>query len=188
MAAQLARSRPVRRTSRAPASEPSPRQSRRPGQRLSDGSLVVRGAVPEQARFPVPLSIRTCGLPAYGLPMGFLTWLRCPRIADSASEPVEPVPVEPVFGPHARVILSNPAAPRFSRTGATPCEPGPAFRTQHVVMVGEPTPGHGNDAQLSTSEMVMSPPPLSTVIWSPDDALCGTVTRSSPRSVVVLTR
>src|SRR5262249_59525467 len=32
--------------------------------------------------FPIPLSIRTCGSPAYGLPMIFCAWLRCPWIAD----------------------------------------------------------------------------------------------------------
>ena len=32
--------------------------------------------MPRAARFPIPLSIRTCGFPAYGLPMMFLTWLR----------------------------------------------------------------------------------------------------------------
>ena len=62
-------------------------------------SLVVRGAVPRAARFPIPLSIRTCGFPAYGLPMIFCAWLRCLRIADGAAEPVQAVPVEPFLGP-----------------------------------------------------------------------------------------
>ena len=52
-----------------------------------------RGAVPVQARFPILLSLRACGLPARGLPMIFLAWLRCPWITDRAAEPVEPVPL-----------------------------------------------------------------------------------------------
>jgi len=48
--------------------------------------LVVRGAVPVKARFPIPLSIRACGFPAHGLPMIFLASLRGPWIADCAHE------------------------------------------------------------------------------------------------------
>ncbi|HEX3782709.1 MAG TPA: hypothetical protein VHX38_23835, partial [Pseudonocardiaceae bacterium] len=51
--------------------------------RLLAHPLVVRGAVSRRTRFPIPLSIRTCGFPAYGLPMIFSTWLRHPRITDS---------------------------------------------------------------------------------------------------------
>ena len=36
-----------------------------------DMSLVVRGAVPFPARFPIPLSICTCGSPAYSSPTVF---------------------------------------------------------------------------------------------------------------------
>jgi hypothetical protein len=62
--------------------------------------LVVRGAgAAGRSGFPIPLSIRTCGFPAYGLPMIFCAWLRCPRIADGAAEPVQAVPVEPFFCP-----------------------------------------------------------------------------------------
>src|SRR5258708_3547267 len=83
-------------------------------------SLVVRGAVPEQARFPIPLSIRTCGFPAYGLPMIFLAWLRCLRIADRASEPVEPVPVEPVFCPRLGLTGVQVPTPFPDHQGAEP--------------------------------------------------------------------
>ena len=63
-------------------------------------ALVVRGAVPaKRARFPVPLSNRTCGFPAYGLPMVFLAWLRSPRIADGASQAIQAVPLKPVPRP-----------------------------------------------------------------------------------------
>jgi hypothetical protein len=55
--------------------------------------------VPVPARPPIPLSIRTCGFPAYGLAMIFLTWLRCLRVADGAAEPVRAVLVEPLFRP-----------------------------------------------------------------------------------------
>src|SRR5487761_435432 len=73
--------------------------------------LVVRGAVPVTARFPIPLSIRTCGFPAYGLPVIFLTWLRCLRIADGAGELVQALPVQPFLGPLVRLPGSQvPAA------------------------------------------------------------------------------
>src|ERR1700728_835646 len=58
-----------------------------------------RGA--RAARFPIPLSIRTCGFPAYGLPMIFLTWLRCLRVADGAGELVQAEPVQPFLCPLA---------------------------------------------------------------------------------------
>src|SRR5258708_9551828 len=92
-------------------------------------SLVVRGAVPEQARFPIPLSIRTCGFPAYGLPMIFLTWLRCLRIADRAAEPVEPVPVEPVLCPGLRLSGSQVPTPFLDHQATEP---------SHHVVVGLP--------------------------------------------------
>src|ERR1051326_2450603 len=61
--------------------------------------LVVRGEVPRAARFPIPLSIRTCGFPAYGLPMIFCAWLRCLRIADGTAEPVQALSLEPLACP-----------------------------------------------------------------------------------------
>jgi len=51
--------------------------------------------VPLPVRFPIPLSIRTCGFPAYGLPMILLTWLRSFRIADGAHELVQALVMEP---------------------------------------------------------------------------------------------
>src|SRR5258708_8545839 len=64
------------------------------------GALVVRGAgAVGWPGFPIPLSIRTCGFPAYGLPMIFLTWLRCLRIADRARELVQAQPVQPLLRP-----------------------------------------------------------------------------------------
>src|SRR5580700_8647825 len=74
-------------------------------------SLVVRGAVPEQARFPIPLSIRTCGFPAYGLPMIFLAWLRCLGIADGARELVQAQPVKPLLSPLGRLPGTQVPAP-----------------------------------------------------------------------------
>src|ERR1700752_3087589 len=63
-------------------------------------SLVVRGAgAAGRSGFPIPLSIRTCGFPAYGLPMIFLAWLSFLRVADGAPEPVQAVPVEPLLSP-----------------------------------------------------------------------------------------
>src|SRR6266516_1720221 len=56
-----------------------------------------RGAL--WARFTIPLSIRTCGFPAYGLPMIFLAWLRCLRIADGTAEPVQALSLEPLACP-----------------------------------------------------------------------------------------
>ena len=43
---------------------------------ISSG-IGSQGRVPVQARFPILLSLRACGLPAHGLPMIFLVWLRC---------------------------------------------------------------------------------------------------------------
>jgi hypothetical protein len=44
-------------------------------------ALVVRGAgAASRSCFPIPLSIRTCGFPAYGLSTVFLTWLRRLRV------------------------------------------------------------------------------------------------------------
>jgi len=57
--------------------------------------LVVRGAVLLRARFPIPLSIRTCGFPAYGLPTVFWTWLRCLRVSDGSVQMVQALVVEP---------------------------------------------------------------------------------------------
>ena len=63
-------------------------------------SLVVRGAgTASRSCFPIPLSIRTCGFPAYGLPMIFCAWLRCLWVMDRAAELVQVVPVEPVLRP-----------------------------------------------------------------------------------------
>jgi hypothetical protein len=58
-------------------------------------SLVVRGAVPLSARFPIPLSIRACGFPAHGFPMNFWTWLHSFRVADGAHGRVQALVVEP---------------------------------------------------------------------------------------------
>jgi hypothetical protein len=68
----------------------------------SSQPLVVRVAVPLLARFPIPLSIRTCRFPAYGLPTVFLTWLRCLWVTDSAHQLVQALVVEPVAGPKKR--------------------------------------------------------------------------------------
>jgi hypothetical protein len=40
-------------------------------------SIISQGPVPRAARCPIPLSIRTCGCPAYDLPMTSMTWLHC---------------------------------------------------------------------------------------------------------------
>src|ERR1700683_169653 len=66
---------------------------------LSSIGSQGRGAC--EGPFPLPLSIRTCGFPAYGLPMIFLTWLRCLRVADGAGELVQPEPVQPSLCPLA---------------------------------------------------------------------------------------
>lgn len=56
------------------------------GRLLTPAPLVVRGAgAAPRSGFPIPLSIRTCGSPAYGLPMIFWTWLRSLRVADGAT-------------------------------------------------------------------------------------------------------
>jgi hypothetical protein len=43
--------------------------------------------------------------------MIFLTWLRCLRIADGAKEPVQTVPVEPLFGPRLDLVMTQIPAP-----------------------------------------------------------------------------
>src|ERR1022692_4256340 len=91
-------------------------------------ALVVRGAgAVVRSGFPIPLSIRTCGFPAYGLPMIFLTWLRCLRIADGATQAVQAVPVEPVLGPRLGLSGSQVPAPLLDHQSAEP---------EHHVLVG----------------------------------------------------
>src|SRR5258706_8627008 len=69
--------------------------------------LVVSGpGAAVRSGFPIPLSIRTCGFPAYGLPMIFCAWLRCLRVADGAAQAVKAVPVKPLFRP--RLSLTGP--------------------------------------------------------------------------------
>jgi hypothetical protein len=79
-------------------------------------SLVVRGAVPVWARFPIPLSNRACGFPAHGLPMIFLAWLRRLRITDGSNPlprlhqdvtPVDPV-IQGVETPLRRLLGRSP--------------------------------------------------------------------------------
>src|SRR5207244_1363206 len=97
-----------------------------------------RGAVPAvRARFPIPLSIRTCGFPAYGLPMIFLAWLRCPRIADRAAEPVQAVPVEPLLGPRLGLPGSQVATPLLDHHAAEP----PAHVVVGLAELGGGVPG-----------------------------------------------
>ena len=71
-----------------------------------------------RARFPIPLSIRTCGSPAYGLPTVFWTWLRDPRVSDGAHELVQALVVEPGAGPAVSLTGAQatpaPALPRFT--------------------------------------------------------------------------
>src|SRR5579859_6708222 len=52
--------------------------------------------------------------------MIFCAWLRCPRIADRAAEPVEPVPVEPVFGPRTGLPGVQVPTPFPDHQGAEP--------------------------------------------------------------------
>src|SRR5260370_7498501 len=108
--------------------------------------LVVRGAgAAQRSGFPIPLSIRTCGFPAYGLPMIFLAWLRCPRIADGTAEPVQAVPVEPVLRPRPGLPGPQVPAPLLDHQPAQPF---------HDVVVGLPELAGG----VPGPELV-SPPP-----------------------------
>src|SRR5204862_6503320 len=83
------------RARRARTSAPAPSPTR--------GPLVVRGAVPVRACFPVPLSIRACGFPAHGLQLVCLTWLRRLRVADGAHELIQAMVVEPGARPEVRL-------------------------------------------------------------------------------------
>src|SRR5947209_3881742 len=95
---------PVRSRTRMPtAPRARARHKRRP--------LVVRGAVSVRTWFPIPLSIRTCGFPAYGLPTVFWTWLRSLGVADGAHELVQALVMEPVWRPPARLAGPEVAAP-----------------------------------------------------------------------------
>src|SRR6202034_2862168 len=76
---------------------------------------------------PFPHPPFNCGFPAYGLPMIFLTWLRCLRIADGAAEPVQAVPVEPLLCP--RLGLTRVQVP-------TPLPDHQAAEPEHHVVVG----------------------------------------------------
>ena len=77
-----------------------------------DNPLVVRAAVSaERTRFPIPLSIRACGFPAHGFPMVFWTWLPSLRVADSATKPMQAVPVEPLSCPLIGLSRTQITAP-----------------------------------------------------------------------------
>src|SRR4029077_2867608 len=83
--------------------------------------LVVRGAVSAvRIRFPCPLSIRACGFPAHGLPMIFLTWLRCLRVSDGATQAVQAVPVEPLFSPLIGLSSTRVAPPLLDHQAEQP--------------------------------------------------------------------
>src|SRR5690242_11612319 len=107
----------------------------KPEGRASSAGLmrsVVIGSQGRGARRPVspsPFQFRTCGFPAYGLPMIFLTWLRCPRIADGAAKPVQAVPVEPVFCPGVDLPGVQVPAPFLDHEATEPV---------HDVVIGLP--------------------------------------------------
>ena len=65
--------------------------------------------------------------PAYGLPMIFLAWLRCLRIADGATEPVQAVPVKPLLGPRLGLPGSQVPAPLLDHQAA---------EAEHHVVIG----------------------------------------------------
>ena len=50
-------------------------------------------------------------LPAHGLPMIFVTWLRSLRVADGATQAMQAVPVEPLLGPLIGLSSTQVAAP-----------------------------------------------------------------------------
>src|SRR5215471_18896161 len=107
---------------RAGGLEGPPKRGNPSSFRCPGGNCVIgsqgRGAM--MARFPIPLSIRTCGFPAYGLPMVFLAWLRCLRIADGAAQAVQAVPVEPFLCPRLGLPGVQVAAPLFDHQAVEP--------------------------------------------------------------------
>jgi hypothetical protein len=86
-------------------------------------SLVIRGAVPLPVRFPIPLINPYVRFSRIRLPMIFVTWLRCLRIADRATELVQVAPVEPVLSPQLGLTGARVAVPlrREHRHGLSYC-------------------------------------------------------------------
>ena len=109
-----------------PAATASPagwrRSALRPALPLNTATaLVVRGAgAAGRSGFPIPLSIRTCGFHACGLPMIFLAWLRCLRKADGASQAIQAVPAEPPLVPLPGLPSVQVAAPLLDHQAAEP--------------------------------------------------------------------
>src|SRR6266702_7346845 len=103
--------------SRSPVASASAPGESAPGESAFIGSQG-RGA--HVARFPIPLSIRTCGFPAYGLPMIFLTWLRCLRIADGTAEPVQALSLEPLACPPVSLPGAQVPAPLLHHQALEP--------------------------------------------------------------------
>src|SRR5487761_655325 len=105
----------------------APLPRRRPWGPFSSSVIGSQGRGARRPVSPSPFQFRTCGFPAYGLPMIFLAWLRCPRIADGAAEPVQAVPVEPVFCPGVGLPGVQVPAPFLDHEAAEPV---------HDVVVG----------------------------------------------------
>lgn len=102
--------------------------------------------MPLPDRFPIPLSIRTCGFPAYGLLVIFLTWLRCLPIADRATELTQAVPVEPARRRPARRVcpvrnqtIYGPRSCSLQRGSRHPAQPARS-PTNRGQLLGAPVP------------------------------------------------
>src|SRR5207245_3379777 len=79
--------------------------------------------------FPIPLSIRTCRFPAYGLPTAVWTWLRRLRVSDGAHELVQALVVEPGSMPTVGLARPQVAAPLLDEQAAEP--------PRHVTVHGD---------------------------------------------------
>ena len=82
--------------------------------------LVVKGAVPCRACFPILLSIRTCDFPADGLPTVFWTWLRRLRVTDGAHQLVQALVVEPGRRPALHLAMAQVTAPLLYEEAVEP--------------------------------------------------------------------
>src|SRR6516164_936207 len=117
-------------------------------------SLVVRGAgAAMRPGFPVPLSIRTCGFPAYGLPTVFWTWLRCLWVSDGAHELVQALVVEPGGGPAICLAGMQVAATLFDQQTLQP--------PRHV-------PVHLNELVRGVAGAEVIPPSPQEQVQAPD--------------------
>ena len=100
------------------------------------------GTAPPAARFPIPLPIRTRYSPAYDLPRILLPWLHCPQIADSATESVQAIAVEPRVRPRRAqpTCVRSAGEPHHSKNGSEAPRPGRICLPPRLSTFPQPRP------------------------------------------------